>query len=196
MAWRGLAEMDDPIRVPNNVRGYISKVRKAMKGSNDAWREADKAKALAVEQTGLSEAQVGIAIDSMKNKVVSYQPWMRDLKEAFCELDVQEENAEYLKSVLEPFLSPKEMEALSLRYGLSKQKDYLAEAVEDIFGSNGILTPIKKKGKWGEALSFKEVGVQMAISAEYGRRLCGKALEKLRCAAEDGRLDPAVVSFY
>ena len=162
--WRGLAEMGNPICVSKNVRGYVSKVPKAMKWSNDAWREVDKAKALAVEQTGLSEAQVGMAMDSMKNKVVLFQPLMRDLKEAFCESDAQEENAEYLMSVLELFFSPKEMEALELGYGLSKEKDYLAEAEEDIFDSNCILPSIKKKDQWDEALSFKEVGIQMAIS--------------------------------
>jgi RNA polymerase sigma factor (sigma-70 family) len=48
-------------------------------------------------------------------------------------------------------------------------------------------------GRWGEAMSFKEVGEQMRVSAEYGRRLCASALKKLQVAAEEGRLDPALL---
>lgn len=49
------------------------------------------------------------------------------------------------------------------------------------------------RGKWGEAMTFKEVGKQMAISAENGRRLCSVGLEKLRAAVEEGKLDPALL---
>mmetsp|Transcript_28675 Transcript_28675/g.29007 ORF Transcript_28675/g.29007 Transcript_28675/m.29007 type:complete len:97 (-) Transcript_28675:258-548(-) len=45
-------------------------------------------------------------------------------------------------------------------------------------------------GRWGEAMSFQEIGKHMAISAEYGRRLTAAALEKLQRAAEDGQLEP------
>jgi RNA polymerase sigma factor (sigma-70 family) len=48
-------------------------------------------------------------------------------------------------------------------------------------------------GRWGEAMSFKEVGEQMRVSAEYGRRLCASALKKLQTAAEEGRLDPGLL---
>lgn len=48
-------------------------------------------------------------------------------------------------------------------------------------------------GRWGEAMSFKEVGEQMRVSAEYGRRLCASALKKLQIAAEEGRLDPGLL---
>jgi hypothetical protein len=37
------------------------------------------------------------------------------------------------------------------------------------------------------------VGKQMSVSAEYGRRLCHKALEKLQRAAEEGQLEPALL---
>ena len=46
-----------------------------------------------------------------------------------------------------------------------------------------------KGGRWGEAMSFAEVGHNMAVSAEYGRRLCGQALRKLQDAADEGRLE-------
>merc|ERR1712232_513381 len=115
-----------------------------------------------------------------------------------------------------------ELEALSWRYGLKQQEvaeedpleqssgfhDYEAEAEEDLFGPNGILSaggmdmskPMyarsrhqTKGGRWGEAMSFAEVGEQMRVSAEYGRRLCSSALKKLQMAAEEGRLDPALL---
>jgi DNA-directed RNA polymerase sigma subunit (sigma70/sigma32) len=50
-----------------------------------------------------------------------------------------------------------------------------------------------KGGRWGEAMSFSEVGEQMRVSAEYGRRLCSSALKKLTKAVEEGQLDPAML---
>lgn len=156
----------------------------------------------------------------------------------------RESQLEYVKDILGSFLSGKEMEALSWRYGLKKLEqtcfkfyDYEAEAEEDIFGPGGILSsevrkatfspfqqsstlqssqqttmlsrsktstrqkqlktsssrPQRKGGRWGEAMSFAEVGEQMRVSAEYGRRLCSSALKKLQMAAEEGRLDPALL---
>lgn len=133
-----------------------------------------------------------------------------------------ESDRDQLKDALSKFLRPKEMEALSWRYGLlecdqnevdkaSQQfRDYEAEMEEDLFGSQGILKmfdveadvqrpqmkqkpEIQQKGRWGEAMSFKEVGSQMAVSAEYGRRLCSQALKKLKRAAEEGHLSPALL---
>lgn len=163
------------------------------------------------------------------------------------------EHKEHVKDVLGQFLSMKEMEALSWRYGLLEEqeeqqrgleinrkhresvapdclmekeessvhhvRDYEAEAEKDLFGPNGILKSsadnavdkkmerfnqvkskvtqrsiyIKKGGRWGEAMSFQEVGEQMRVSAEYGRRLCSSALKKLKAAVEEGRLDPAML---
>jgi len=174
------------------------------------------------------------------------------------------EHKEHVKDVLGQFLSMKEMEALSWRYGLLEEeeeqlrqqqqqlqqqqqqlqqqlpqqqqlqlqlqerdrqhqysRDYEAEAENYLFGPNGILSSskgkvsdekkkmerynnpysnvtkrsicIKKGGRWGEAMSFQEVGEHMRVSAEYGRRLCSSALKKLKAAAEEGRLDPAML---
>lgn len=167
------------------------------------------------------------------------------------------EHKEHVKDVLGQFLSMKEMEALSWRYGLLEEekhhqeqqrqlqlqqdhdlnnttvnsrlendkssvhqvRDYQAEAEMDLFGPDGILRMskgesvnekiqrhddskskgtkrsiyIKKGGRWGEAMSFQEVGEQMRVSAEYGRRLCSSALKKLKAAVEEGRLDPAML---
>ena len=149
---------------------------------------------------------------------------------------------DHFKDVLGQFLSIKEMEALSWRYGLLQQevlgitafdapdiyqadaqvKDYEAEAENALFGPSGILgvtedaapqivpaasagnsvvtkaepkatITMQKGGRWGESMSFKEVGGHMRVSAEYGRRLCASALKKLKAAADEGRLDPAML---
>ena len=120
---------------------------------------------------------------------------------------------EDLKNTLGRYLRPKEMEALFWRYGLLHEstteasapikqqgKDYLARAEDELFGTASTdksktksATSVPVRGKWGEAMSFTEVGKQMEVSAEYGRRLCHAALKKLRQAAEDGHLEPALL---
>eukprot|EP00565_Helicotheca_tamesis_P009346 CAMPEP_0185734332 /NCGR_PEP_ID=MMETSP1171-20130828/22161_1 /TAXON_ID=374046 /ORGANISM="Helicotheca tamensis, Strain CCMP826" /LENGTH=407 /DNA_ID=CAMNT_0028404301 /DNA_START=242 /DNA_END=1465 /DNA_ORIENTATION=+ len=152
--------------------------------------------------------------------------------------DVQGTNPEDLKKMLSQYLRPKEVEAISWRYGLNEDevssrrdgvsaRDYEAEAEYDLFGPESHLTStslpqpskavtnavaasrkqrhsparkaaptttlkrsIPKKGKWGEDMSFAEIGARMAVSAEYTRRLTKVALEKLRKAVEEGRLEP------
>jgi len=157
------------------------------------------------------------------------------------------DDATEIRRILSAHLRPKEMEALSWRYGLNQAspspeytkqqlkkkkkasaRDYEEEALEDLFGTEGLLAsyssepqPSKVKailssrtakttktndvaniaaasaqasappkgGRWGEAMSFAEVGRNMAVSAEYGRRLCSQALKKLRTAADEGRLE-------
>ena len=104
-----------------------------------------------------------------------------------------------VKQALSRYLRPKEIEALSLRYGLNDEstnikRNYLAEAEADLFGEShhdSVKRSMASGGKWGEAMSFVEVGQHMKVSAEYGRRLCHAALDKLRRAAEDGSLEPA-----
>ena len=187
------------------------------------------------------------------------------------------DDVDAMRRVLAEHLKPKEMEALSWRYGLNRaqadtatdvhtktattiaktttiataatttttarttrpqrptpvvRKDYEEEALEELFGTDGMLasysanplpstawaiqdrrsegaasnnkkkkkeappqaptttaTAPAKGGRWGEAMSFAEVGHNMAVSAEYGRRLCGQALRKLQDAADEGRLE-------
>jgi DNA-directed RNA polymerase sigma subunit (sigma70/sigma32) len=51
---------------------------------------------------------------------------------------------------------------------------------------------VPTQGRWGEAMSFVEVGKRMKVSAEYGRRLCHAAIQKLQRAAQEGALmEPA-----
>jgi DNA-directed RNA polymerase sigma subunit (sigma70/sigma32) len=111
--------------------------------------------------------------------------------------------SEHLRTTLSKYLRPKEMEALSWRYGLVQEEEdkespqakanrYLAEAEKELFGSNE-QTKIEKRGRFGEAMTFNEVGKKMQVSAEYTRKLCHAALKKLRQAAEEGHLEPALL---
>jgi RNA polymerase sigma factor (sigma-70 family) len=178
--------------------------------SSDArWKQAQAAKALAeeaakalAEEAGMTDKQLAQALRVKQQRkmgsVVSFEAWMQNGKSMEVDLSTPDESctkvdSEHLKTVLGEFLRPKEMEALSWRYGLIEQKpyrDYLGEAEEEIFGETSA-PPVK--GKWGEAMSFTEVGNQMSISAEYGRRLCHKALNKLQQAAKEGQLEPALL---
>jgi len=130
---------------------------------------------------------------------------------------LQSVQTEDLKEVLGKYLRPKEMEALFWRYGLLNEssstersvpstakapkapKNYLARAEEELYGSRTSKVAktrqpdIPVQGKWGEAMSFTEVGKKMEVSAEYGRRLCHAAMKKLRQAAEDGHLEAALL---
>merc|ERR1711935_821897 len=150
-------------------------------------------------------------------------------------------NNEEIRTVLSKHLRPKEMEALSWRYGLLREEDepqpqrsiqdranrQFLEMEDQLFGSSAVAvaavaTPVSKaslvqpkakaagikpsvdkvftktaaplaKGRFGEAMTFTEVGKKMQVSAEYTRRLCHKALNKLQQAAEDGTLEPALL---
>ena len=117
-------------------------------------------------------------------------------------------NQEAVNQRLSKYLQPKEIQVLGLRYGLNEEtktyfRNYEAEAEEYLFGS--IITstdPLYTRrtvattpGKKGEAMSFKEVGLRIGVSAEYCRRICASALKKLRKAAEDGDLVEAELQY-
>jgi RNA polymerase sigma factor (sigma-70 family) len=153
---------------------------------------------------------------------VTFEAWMQKGKDietdvstlSSREAPLRSVEVEDLKKALGKYLRPKEMEALFWRYGLldesqksaepQQPKNYLARAEEELYGKTATTSPasksIRKKaevlpvgGKWGEAMSFTEVGNRMEVSAEYGRRLCHAALKKLRQAANDGLLEPALL---
>jgi len=100
-------------------------------------------------------------------------------------------------------LTSTETKAITLRYGLTKEepkrakwRDYEAEVEESIFcASSAMATPAAAGGKKGEALSFKEVGLTLGVSAEYGRRLCNKAIEKLKTAVKRGDINRAELAW-
>ncbi|KAL7473221.1 hypothetical protein ACHAXS_013637 [Conticribra weissflogii] len=176
---------------------------------------------------------------------------------------MSDSDPQHIRDTLSKFLVPREVEVLSLRYGLVNPfedvsvdgstgevglsgkeqpeirlfRDYQAEAEEELFGPSGILShystepsqitfeditsfqstaavnsitknsnklnsvaegksnrgPVEKSKALpsfpsSTLLSYKEIGKQMTLSAEYCRRLCTAALQKLARAAEEGRL--------
>lgn len=222
--FRCIAERDDIIRVPEHVSGAVRKMTLAAKtlgldihgesfisqGSMNAWNEARSAKILA-ETAGLSEKQLDTAMKVNRRRragVISFEVWMqkgKDLDSDYGGLSETQSmsttDKEQLKEALGRFLGPREIEALSWRYGLneelitssSSKRDYLSEAERKIFGSSSTVGSIPAGGRWGESMSFVEIGKRMQVSAEYCRRLCHAALGKLRQAAEEGILEPALL---
>ena len=230
---RCIAERDDLMRVPEHVSTAARKVTKAAKrlgleidgehvvsalassSTGAIWKEAQAAKALA-EEAGLTSKQLTEAMRVKARRrggILSYEAWMQNGKGYEVDLaPVTEDDSsmaslesEHLRKALSRFLRPREMEALSWRYGLisdmaavaesNTSRDYLAEAEEHLFGETA--APAKKKiptkGRWGESMTFDEVGNRMQVSAEYGRRLCHAGLEKLRAAAAEGSLEPQLL---
>ncbi|GKY98353.1 hypothetical protein MPSEU_000792900 [Mayamaea pseudoterrestris] len=225
---RCIAERDDVVRVPEHVSAAVRKMSRAAKtlgieingesilwsvSSPDRWREAQAAKALA-EEAGLTERQLAEAIKVRRRRsqgIMSFDSWMQKGRDMQTDTAMHAaasraptDDVEHLTKTLSRFLRPKEMEALSWRYGLISEShklaepiDYLAEAEEALFGKPPQQTrapEIPIKGKQGEAMSFVEVGKKMQVSAEYTRRLVHTALDKLRRAADEGHLEPALIS--
>jgi len=190
--------------------------------STAKWKEAQAAKALA-EEAGLSDRQLLEAMKVQRRRrsgILSFESWMQQGKDYETDLSARSSAAEEdsaissslrtdeLKKTLGQFLRPKELEALSWRYGLIDDsttsattksrrtpRDYVSEAEEELFGSRPMASSMPVRGKGGEAMSFVEVGKKMKVSAEYGRRLCHAALDKLRRAAEEGTLLEPALSF-
>ncbi|CAJ1949771.1 unnamed protein product [Cylindrotheca closterium] len=218
---RCIAERDDMLRVPVHVTQSVKNIEKAARRigidlTNDSWREANSAKQLA-EEAGLSvknfEDAMNVRMRRLGGGYTSFECYMQKGKQMASDVFTLREEEEQemsniqvdqLKSTLSKYLRPKEMEAISWRYGLVKSTSnespkqkanrYLAEMEEELFCQ----TPAARekmvtKGKWGEAMSFSEVGKHMKVSAEYGRRLCHAALKKLQQAAEEGKLEPALL---
>lgn len=291
---RCIAERDDLMRVPSHVSQAVREINKAasrlgidLEGgssgmiSSISWKEAQAAKKLA-EEAGLTEKKFRQAMKVRSRRYsggyVPFEQWMQrgqdlendvttDLSSMTITAAAASANAEQVRSVLSKYLRPKEIEALSWRYGLLKDGDdviiqqqqqqmaaslnespaeranrQFAEMEDDLFGgttaqasvlaanfaasvsSNSmILDKLNKTaasptgtptvavlaaahqpaaltqsasistatGKSGEAMSFVDVGKRMKVSAEYTRKLCHQALDKLRSAADEGRLEPA-----
>ena len=234
---RFVQQTDEMIRVPEYMERAIRLIDNFVKDDEVLSSNSDLASIDMDEvavSTGLSQSVVKEALKVKQRRLLNFSrgEGYKELEDYMMKgnklqaeyVDPQSSNPEMNMDVLGQFLSMKEMEALSLRYGLmqeeqeamasmSTSRDYEAEAENDLFGPQGILsapTPMQaqskstkpamkatitmqKGGRWGEAMSFKEVGEHMRVSAEYGRRLCSSALKKLQTAAEDGRLDPAML---
>jgi RNA polymerase sigma factor (sigma-70 family) len=220
-----------------------------------SWKEAETAKKLALE-AGLSDRTYQEAMKVRSRRYsggyVPFEQWMQKGKNMERDVVVAsgsggldestdgtsmstDDNTEELRSVLSKFLRPKEMEALSWRYGLLKDDPVVDnesaieranrqffEMEDQLFGATpaatvavtkssvtnsvsevrvvaasvspaDLLLSGPTKGRFGEAMTFTEVGKKMEVSAEYTRKLCHQALDKLRMAAQDGRLEPALL---
>lgn len=218
---RCIAEKDDFVKVPEHVSAAVRKISKAAQSlgmiSEDLsdsfvsspWKEAKAAKALA-EEAGLSQKQFVEAMkirERRRSGIVSLESWMKEKKKNVLksshsdsdDFDLFEINAMHLKSALSKFLRPKEVEALSWRYGLNDQTNpafgISASKEKRAISPSDSYQRWLNSGKNGEALSFSEVGNKMHISAEYSRRLCHTAIQKLKHAVEEGLLEPALLCF-
>lgn len=209
------------MRVPSHVSQAVSQINQAaqtlginLDDRSQLWKEADQAKRLA-EEAGLSQRNVEEALKVRQRRYtgasVPFESWMQQGKDLVSDVgtptSLDEESLverEALRRTLSQFLRPKEMEALSWRYGLMEESAddstpqeranaYLAQAEQELFGNTA--QPAVQKGRFGEAMSFVEVGKKMQVSAEYTRRLCHKALAKLQQAAAEGQLDNLAVAF-
>jgi RNA polymerase sigma factor (sigma-70 family) len=206
---RALWQRNDFVRLPEHVHASMSKIQQAAAALGisvaDQWDDgtttansatpsvyydASLAQRIA-DEAGLSTTQVSSALQAYSqrklmqhHRPLSLEGWMQHkgkvygtVEESGSAVMVEEGNW----SSLSRFLRPREMQALSLRYGL----ETAAEAP---------ITPTTALGRWGEARSFAQVGQCMSVSAEYGRRLCHGALQKLRAAAAAGMLEPQALS--
>lgn len=222
------------------------------------WKAANGARHLA-EEAGLSESRFEEAMTVRRRRYtggyVPFESWMQKTSQNGAVLSYKhqsDENADHdqerfqsvtakeeIRTVLSKHLRPKEMEALSWRYGLIREEDQNhQESMQDkanrqfkdmqdqLFGPSAmaatnasttkvslarpkakttetkpraskqltaVATAPTAKGRFGEAMTFTEVGKKMQVSAEYTRRLCHKAINKLQQAAEDGAIEPALL---
>lgn len=164
---RAIAEKDSTMYIPSHIQQVAAKLNKL-----NHWDEAHQAKAAAL---GVTDGQFREAMKLKQRKFVSFDalPRERDLMDTTTEA-THDTDLLYVKKALAGFLRPKEVEALAWRYGLN---------------DNDGQHRLNSGGKWGEAMSFTEVGKQMHVSAEYGRKLCHRAIKKLQQAVEEGSLE-------
>jgi len=216
---RCIAERGEVVRVPEHVSTAVQKmsiaanklglqingetiveqVFSATSMRSKKWEEAKVAKALA-EEAGLTHSQLRQAMRVQSRRRagnISFEDWVqrgRDLRsDVTTNFDSVESemDSRNLQTELSKFLRPKEIEALSLRYGLKTETKQ--EGAKGVRLVNGSRSSSPQRGKSGEAMSFNEVGKSMSVSTEYGRRLVHKAIAKLKKAADEGRLQPALL---
>lgn len=251
---RAIESREHLIRFPERVLQASHRLVKAAKEMGMEWNEVVE---IAEDLTSLSSKKrqqqrealqdtAGISSDFLFREAVRvrsmstsrshtpFESWMSAKQQQEEELEEEEASPEQIRETLSKFLKPREVEVLSLRYGLISAdeddevknanalasssphlvfRDYEAEAEEDLFGPNGILshysddspktnsasTPAVTQETYltvrsqaststTSLLPFKEIGKRMKFSGEYCRRTCSAALNKLTRAAEEGRL--------
>jgi len=251
---RAIQSREHLIRFPERVLQASHRLVKAAKELDMEWNEVVE---IAEDLTSLSSKKrqqqrealqdaAGISSDFLFREAVRvrsmstsrshtpFESWMSANQQEEEELEEEEASAEQIRETLSKFLKPREVEVLSLRYGLISAdeddeevdtnsvasssphlvfRNYEAEAEEDLFGPNGILSHYSTESSKASSVStpaatqetyltvrsqtsssttsllpFKEIGKRMKFSGEYCRRTCSAALNKLTRAAEEGRL--------
>lgn len=250
---RAIQSREHLIRFPERVLQASHRLVKAAKELGMEWNDVVE---LAEDLSSLSSTKrqqqrealrdaAGISSDFLFREAVRvrsmsssgshtpFESWMSANQQDEEELE-EEASPEQIRETLSKFLKPREVEVLSLRYGLISAeeddeevdtnsvasssphrvfRDYEAEAEEDLFGPNGILSHYSAESSNASSTSapaasqetyltvrsqtststtsllpFKEIGKRMKFSGEYCRRTCSAALNKLTRAAEEGRL--------
>ncbi|GMI61084.1 hypothetical protein ScalyP_jg9565 [Parmales sp. scaly parma] len=210
---RSILKKDEMIRTPEHVNDAITKVKRLYKknknlspsavairtgltldGVNNALKVDSRRRNGGYDELDHSRLHDTMTIDSSHDQ----------------NGNANDANAKKNKNkFLSQYLSSLESEALGLRFGLFpttnspsklKFRDYEAEVEATLFGGGEIEIDIdviqnnKKKPKVvverekKGALSFKEVGLAIGVSAEYGRRICNNAITKLQLAVKNGEL--------
>ena len=251
---RAIQSREHLIRFPERVLQASHRLVKAAKELDMEWNEVVE---IAEDLTSLSSKKrqqqrealqdaAGISSDFLFREAVRvrsmstsrshtpFESWMSANQQEEEELEEEEASPEQIRETLSKFLKPREVEVLSLRYGLISAdeddeevdtnsvasssphlvfRNYEAEAEEDLFGPNGILSHYSTESSKASSVStpaatqetyltvrsqtsssttsllpFKEIGKRMKFSGEYCRRTCSAALNKLTRAAEEGRL--------
>lgn len=260
---RAIQSREHVIRFPERVLQASHRLVKAAKELEMEWNDVVEMAQSAADLSSLSsktqkqrdalQQAAGISSEFLFREAVRvrsmstssshtpFESWMSANQQEEEELE-EESSPEHIRETLSKFLKPREVEVLSLRYGLisadeddeevgnevlnantvassSRQlvfRDYEAEAEEDLFGPNGILSHYSAESSGASSecspaaaavtqetyltvrtktststpslLPFKEIGKKMKFSGEYCRRTCSAALNKLTRAAEEGRL--------
>mmetsp|Transcript_17676 Transcript_17676/g.35239 ORF Transcript_17676/g.35239 Transcript_17676/m.35239 type:complete len:465 (+) Transcript_17676:220-1614(+) len=198
---------EDGIRLPEGVGLEIRRVLALRLDLRGAGAGTDARRAAIAKDAGVRVEVVGYAADVQGRRRAGSKRIESASAPGPC---AREGNREAVRDKISPYLDAKELRALELRYGLrdeasgelrprtnSVARDYVGEVEEKWFvtGSNG-----KVEENWfaktpviiaqGEDLvTFREMGVAIGVSAEYCRKLCNRALDKLRAAAEEGSLE-------
>ena len=257
---RAIQSREHLIRFPERVLQASHRLVKAAKELEMEWNDVIEMTESAADLSSLSSKRqqqrdalqqaAGISSEFLFREAVRvrsmstskshtpFESWMSANQQDEEELEEEEASPEQIRETLSKFLKPREVEVLSLRYGLISGdeedeevgtevlnantvasssrprvfRDYEAEAEEDLFGPNGILShystessgassesspasvsqetylTVRSKASTSSLLPFKEIGKRMKFSGEYCRRTCSAALNKLTRAAEEGRL--------
>uniref|UniRef100_A0A7S1BN95 RNA polymerase sigma-70 region 2 domain-containing protein n=1 Tax=Corethron hystrix TaxID=216773 RepID=A0A7S1BN95_9STRA len=192
-------ESDDGIRIPEGIGRNIRTVLRIARRTNvDLKRASVMHIAQIADEAGVAKKVVKLAADVQgrkkggKSLKVELQNRPAEAG-AGAQLAARQGEREAMRDAIGRFLDSQELLALELRYGLRdpqtgdlqpkrETRDYVGEIEKKWFGRPENIVPRD------EPMTFRDVGTAIGVSAEYGRRLCNRAVEKLKAAAQEGRL--------